>query len=281
MPYPNSPVIVPKTKKRKTRDRKLNEDPEVKEFERLIKCHQVAKEIYFNSKVDDLIIKKNRLFGIIINGEKIVKTDNLILATGHSARDIYYMLKKKKIKLELKEIAVGVRIEHEQNLINKIQYHSKYNKEYLPPASYNINTKIDGRSIHSFCMCPGGIIAPCATNNDELVTNGWSPSKRDNKNANSGIIVQLKKEDFNYKKYKEFASLEFQKKLERKAYILSDKSQKVPAQRVTDFINDKLSTGIPKTSYLPGTVSVKLSYLFPNYIYYLYISINIHTSTKV
>ena len=121
------------------------------------------------------------------------------------------MLDKIKVKLELKEIAIGVRVEHDQSFINHKQYHNKYNKKHLPPASYNLST-VQKRSIHSFCMCPGGIIAPCATNSNELVTNGWSPSRRDNKTANSGIVVQLKKKDFDTRKYKHFAALEFQKK---------------------------------------------------------------------
>ncbi len=224
-------------------------------------------EIHFNSKVDNLIIKENKICGIVVNKTKHIKCHNVILASGHSARDIYYMLNRNKIKLELKEIAVGVRVEHEQELINKIQYHNSYNKNYLPPATYNISTKINGRSVHSFCMCPGGIIAPCATKNGELVTNGWSPSRRDNKNANSGIVVQLNKNDFDTKKYSEFASLEFQKKIEEKAFSFSNNTQKIPAQRITDFIADKVSNNIPKTSYLPGTISVKLSDLFPKFIF--------------
>ena len=115
-------------------------------------------------------------------------------------------------------------------------------------------------------MCPGGIIAPCATNSNELVTNGWSPSRRDNKSANSGIVVQLKKKDFDTKKYKHFAALEFQK-IENKAYQLSNQTQRVPAQKLSDFMNDRLSINIPKTSYIPGTISVKMSELFPRFIY--------------
>ena len=140
-------------------------------------------EIHFNSRISNIITKENKIQKIKINEEKEIECKNIILATGHSARDIYYLLDKIKVKLELKEIAIGVRVEHDQSFINNKQYHNQYNKNYLPPASYNLSTKYKNRSIHSFCMCPGGIIAPCATNSNELVTNGWSPSRRDNKNC--------------------------------------------------------------------------------------------------
>ena len=169
-------------------------------------------EIHFNSRISNIITKENKIQKIKINEKKEIECKNIILATGHSARDIYYLLDKIKVKLELKEIAIGVRVEHDQSFINNKQYHNQYNKKHLPPASYNLNTVYKNRSIHSFCMCPGGIIAPCATNSNELVTNGWSPSRRDNKTANSGIVVQLKKKDFDTRKYKHFAALEFQKK---------------------------------------------------------------------
>ena len=224
-------------------------------------------EIHFNSRISNIITKENKIQKIKINEEKEIECKNIILATGHSARDIYYLLDKIKVKLELKEIAIGVRVEHDQSFINNKQYHNQYNKKHLPPASYNLSTVYKNRSIHSFCMCPGGIIAPCATNSNELVTNGWSPSRRDNKTANSGIVVQLKKKDFDTRKYKHFAALEFQKKIENKAYRLSNQTQKVPAQKLSDFMNDKLSVNIPKTSYIPGTISVKMSELFPRFIY--------------
>ncbi|MBO98425.1 MAG: FAD-binding protein [Flavobacteriales bacterium] len=224
-------------------------------------------EINFNSKLTNIKITNNKIHSIEINKNKIIKVSKLILATGHSARDIFKLLHKKEIKIEAKEFALGVRIEHKQKLIDQIQYKCKERSEYLPPSQYSIKKQINGRGIFSFCMCPGGIIAPCATEEGQVVTNGWSPSKRDYPSSNSGIVVEIKTEDLKkFKKYGPLAGVYFQEEIERKACILAGGSQKVPAQRLLDFIDNKLSENIPLTSYIPGTTSVKITELFPAFI---------------
>ena len=224
-------------------------------------------EINFNSKLTNIKITNNKIHSIEINKNKIIKVSKLILATGHSARDIFKLLHKKEIKIEAKEFALGVRIEHKQKLIDQIQYKCKERSEYLPPSQYSIKKQINGRGIFSFCMCPGGIIAPCATEEGQVVTNGWSPSKRDYPSSNSGIVVEVKTEDLKkFKKYGPLAGVYFQEEIERKACLLAGGSQKVPAQRLLDFIDNKLSENIPLTSYIPGTTSVKITELFPAFI---------------
>jgi len=224
-------------------------------------------EINFNSKLTNIKITNNKIHRIEINKNKIIKVSKLILATGHSARDIFKLLHKKEIKIEAKEFALGVRIEHKQKLIDQIQYKCKERSEYLPPSQYSIKKQINGRGIFSFCMCPGGIIAPCATEEGQVVTNGWSPSKRDYPSSNSGIVVEIKTEDLKkFKKYGPLAGVYFQEEIERKACLLAGGSQKVPAQRLLDFIDNKLSENIPLTSYIPGTTSVKITELFPAFI---------------
>jgi hypothetical protein len=190
-----------------------------------------------------------------------------VLATGHSARDIYYLLQTKKISLEAKPFALGVRIEHSQQLIDSIQYHGSEYHENLPPASYSLVTQVDGRGVYSFCMCPGGIIAPCATQHGEVVTNGWSPSKRNNPYSNSGIVVSVFPEDFPDAESNPLVLLGFQKEIEQKAFKLAGGNQRVPAQRMLDFLNHKRSTDFPKTSYYPGIASVDLRELFPTFIH--------------
>ncbi len=224
-------------------------------------------EIHFENKMTDVILKDNKIRGIIINDEKEVSVENLILATGHSARDIYYLLDKKKIKLEFKSFALGVRIEHKQELIDKIQYKSKERGEFLPPASYSLVSQVKDRGVYSFCMCPGGVIAPCATGQEEVVTNGWSPSKRNNPFSNSGIVTEVRWDDIpTFHKYGALAGVYFQKSIEKKAWELGGKTQQVPAQRLLDFIQKKKSTYLPKTSYFPGVVSVELDNVFPAFI---------------
>ena len=224
-------------------------------------------EIHFNSKLTDIILKNNQVKGIKINDSLIIDCKKLILATGHSARDIFELLKNKGIEMEAKSFALGVRVEHSQELIDQIQYKCHSRGEYLPPAPYSIARQINGRGIYSFCMCPGGIIAPCATSQNEVVTNGWSPSKRDYPSSNSGIVVELKLEDFkNHSSSGVFAGLEFQKSIEKKAWEMGGKTQKVPAQRLVDFVNGKISKDVPQTSYLPGVESANLKELFPDFI---------------
>ncbi|MCO5231464.1 MAG: NAD(P)/FAD-dependent oxidoreductase [Chitinophagales bacterium] len=225
-------------------------------------------EILFNSRVVDFKIQSSSIRGVVLQNGDIISANQVILATGHSARDIYQLLFNKNILIEPKPFALGLRVEHSQNLIDQIQYKNpKGRGEYLPPASYSIVKQQDGRGVYSFCMCPGGIIAPCATSPEEVVTNGWSPSKRDQATSNSGIVVELKLEDFEpYKKYGPLAGMEYQKSIEQLAWKMAGETQRVPAQRLVDFVEGKVSKDIPKTSYIPGTTSIQLSEVLPKNI---------------
>lgn len=221
-------------------------------------------EVHFNSKVTDLIISNKTIIGVVINNDQEFYADAVILAVGHSARDIYYLLHKKNIKLEIKPFAMGVRIEHPQALIDEIQYHSKIRDVNLPSSSYDLACQIDGKGVYSFCMCPGGIIIPASTSSDELVLNGMSVSKRNSQFANSGLVVSIDEKDWiDYLEYGVFAGLEFQKYVEKLAFESGGKNQKAPAQRITDFVNSKISSSLPKTSYIPGTTSAPLHELLP------------------
>lgn len=223
--------------------------------------------VLFEKRVTDILIKNNEIEGVVLQNNDVIKAKKIILATGHSARDIFELLDNKKILIEAKPFALGVRAEHSQNLIDTIQYSCDYRGEFLPPAPYSIVKQVNGRGMYSFCMCPGGVIAPCATSPGEVVTNGWSPSKRDQATANSGIVVELKLEDFKpYQKYGALAGVQFQKEIEQKAWELAGKTQKVPAQRMVDFSNKKVSANIPKTSYVPGTESIELGEVFPSFL---------------
>ncbi len=232
--------------------------------EKIIAC---GGQVLFETRVTDFIIKNNEIQGVITQKGDIIAANKLILATGHSARDIFELLDRKKIFIEAKPFAIGVRAEHPQQLIDKIQYSCDARGAYLPPAPYSIVKQVNGRGMYSFCMCPGGVIAPCATSPGEVVTNGWSPSKRDQATANSGIVVELKLEDFKpFSKYGALAGMEFQKKIEQQAWHLAGETQKVPAQRMIDFTQNKVSADIPKTSYVPGTTSVEMGQVFPSFL---------------
>jgi hypothetical protein len=221
-------------------------------------------EVHFNSKLTDLTVKDSAIEAIEINGKQWYQFDNVILATGHSARDIFYLLHEKNIKIEAQGFAIGVRAEHQQELINHIQYHGDDDNPYLPPASYSLVEQVDGMGVYSFCMCPGGIIAPCATEQEEVVTNGWSPSKRNNPYANSGIVVTVAPEDLpNYQEGDPFVCLDFQKEVEKRCWEAGGKTQRVPAQRMIDFVEGKMSEDFPKTSYQPGIVSADLNEVLP------------------
>ncbi|MCO5234084.1 MAG: NAD(P)/FAD-dependent oxidoreductase [Chitinophagales bacterium] len=226
-------------------------------------------EILFNSRVVDFKIQFSKIGGVILKNGDTISSNKVILATGHSARDIYELLQKKNIHIETKPFALGLRVEHSQSLIDQIQYKNpKGRGEYLPPASYSLVKQENGRGVYSFCMCPGGIIAPCATSPGEVVTNGWSPSKRDQATSNSGIVVELKDEDFApFSKFGPLAAMEYQKMIEQRAWKLAGETQKVPAQRLVDFVNGNLSKDIPKTSYIPGTTSIELSEILPKNIH--------------
>ena len=224
-------------------------------------------EVHFNTKVTDFEVENNVLKGVELNGKDKRYFDSIILATGHSARDIFYLLDKNNITVEAKPFALGVRIEHQQELIDKIQYHGKVNDDNLPPASYSLVTQVNDTGVFSFCMCPGGIIAPCATAQNEVVTNGWSPSKRNNPYSNSGMVVQVQPEELaNYKKGDPFTCLDFQKEVEYDCWKAAGSTQKVPAQRLIDFIENKKSVDFPVTSYQPGIVSVNLNDVLPDFI---------------
>jgi uncharacterized FAD-dependent dehydrogenase len=193
----------------------------------------------------------------------------VILATGHSARDIFYLLHKKEIALEAKSFAMGVRVEHPQHIIDSIQYHCSGDRhKLLPAASYSLVQQVNERGVYSFCMCPGGFIVPAATANGEVVVNGMSPSKRNNLFANSGIVVEI---DVNrdLPKYEHFGALkglEYQKNLERMAFTAGGRNQSAPAQRLTDFVEGKLSMDLNPTSYQPGLNSAPLHSLLPKLI---------------
>lgn len=224
-------------------------------------------EVHFETRVCDLIIEKNKIVGLIDQNEKHFNGDDVILATGHSANDIYELLYAKSIALEQKDFALGVRVEHPQELIDQMQYHCDTRSDYLPPASYNLVSRNDDKGAYSFCMCPGGIIAPCATSNEEIVTNGWSPSKRNNPFANSGIVVPIHAADTReFTSWGPLAGLKFRQKVERKCWEKAGKSQTAPAQRLQDFLKDRKSELLPDCSYAPGVVSIELKEVLPKFV---------------
>lgn len=225
---------------------------------------QCGGEIHFESRVTDFILKDKKMLGVVLNDNKELLADSVLLATGHSARDIFYLLHGKNILLEQKSFAMGVRIEHPQALINEMQYHTKEKNDYLPSANYSLACQVNNRGVFSFCMCPGGIIVPASTAPDELVVNGMSISRRNSPYANSGFVVSVEPEDFNqYEKFGPFAGMEYQKEIEHMAFAAGGSNQTAPAQRVTDFLNNKISSSLPKASYFPGTVSSPLHSLLP------------------
>jgi uncharacterized FAD-dependent dehydrogenase len=237
--------------------------------EALLAC---GAEIHFNTRVTELILQKNAIRGVrAVKGyeETEYLSDQVILATGHSAQDIFEMLHRQNILIEAKPFAMGVRIEHPQALIDSIQYHCAPTqveklREDLPAASYSMVHQSEGRGVYSFCMCPGGIIAPCATGPEQVVTNGWSPSKRNNPFSNSGIVVSIEPEDFIlYSSEGPLAGLRYQRELEKMAFIAGGRKLSAPAQRMIDFVDGKFSSGLPATSYHPGIVSAPLHELLP------------------
>jgi len=233
----------------------------------------------FEKKVVDFIIKDDIIKSVKTADGNSFHADAIILATGHSARDIFYLLNDKKILIESKPFALGVRIEHPQQLIDSIQYHCPVRDKYLPPASYNLVEQINNRGVFSFCMCPGGIIAPASTNNNELVVNGWSPSKRNNPFANSGMVVTIEEKDaikyfekheIQNTKYGEDNSLllmHFQKAVEQNAFDIGGGKFVAPAQRMTDFVRNKISSSLPDCSYLPGIQSSSLKNVLPDFVH--------------
>ena len=223
-------------------------------------------EIHFDCRVTDLIISGNTLKGVLV-GDKKFEAQSVILATGHSARDIYYLLEKHNILIEAKPFALGVRIEHPQNIIDQAQYHCSDRGPYLPPSYYSLVEQVDNRGVFSFCMCPGGIIAPCSTDQNEIVVNGWSPSKRNNPFANSGTVVQINMEDVPGSIEDPFKMLKFQAEIEKLAFNAGGGHLVAPAQRMVDFVNNRVSTDLPTNSYIPGTRSADLASVLPEFIY--------------
>jgi hypothetical protein len=228
-------------------------------------------EVHFDAFVNDLIIEKTvqgrKIAGVIVNGEKEFRGESVILATGHSARDIFELLNKHNIEIEAKPFALGVRIEHPQPLIDEIQYHQRPRDLNLPASSYSLVCQVEGRGVFSFCMCPGGLIVPSATSPGEIVVNGMSMSRRDSPFANSGLVVAVDLEDLKpYAKHGVFASLEFQKQVEQTMFNAGNGGQAAPAQRITDFVKGKMSATLPKTSYIPGIFSAEMDKLLPKSI---------------
>ncbi len=209
--------------------------------------------IQFNTRVTDFIIENEKLVGVKTKNSEALKGVAVILATGHSARDIYKLLHEKQIQLQAKNFAVGVRVEHPQGLIDSIQYNSPSRGKFLPAASYSFTEQVNKRGVYSFCMCPGGVIVPAATSENEMVVNGMSPSHRGGKYANSGIVTEVRTSDLKqYEQHKELAGLYFQEDLEKKSFQMAGNSQIAPSQRLSDFVNEKNSSTLPSTSYHPG-----------------------------
>jgi uncharacterized FAD-dependent dehydrogenase len=224
-------------------------------------------EVRFESKVVDIALQENELRGVVLASGEFIAAKHVILATGHSARDIFELLDRKKIAIEAKPFALGVRAEHPQALIDRVQYRCDDRGPYLPPASYALVTQVESKGVYSFCMCPGGIIAPCATNQNEIVTNGWSPSRRNNPYANSGIVVTVDEENLlPFASAGALAGVRFQQQVEQSAWRAGGGSQTAPAQRLIDFVEGKHSDTLPKCSYQPGVQSVLLQDVLPQSI---------------
>ena len=229
-------------------------------------------EIHFNTKVTDLILQRDIIKGVITEVGDNIEGEAVILATGHSARDIFELLHRKNILLEAKPFALGVRVEHQQNLIDQVQYHCFPDRgEYLPASSYALvhqaTIKGQERGVFSFCMCPGGFIVPAATAPGEIVVNGMSPSRRDSKFANSGIVVSVDHHDFtDYKHHGALAGLYFQAAIEQKACQVGGGTQAAPAQRLVDFVENRISSSLLETSYQPGLSAADLKDVLPRNI---------------
>lgn len=246
-------------------------------------------QFLFEQKVTDFIVENNILKGVITLAGNAFYADAVILATGHSARDIFELLQAKNIVIEAKPFALGVRVEHPQEIIDSIQYHCHVRGDVLPPSSYSLVEQVNGRGVFSFCMCPGGIIAPAATNANELVVNGWSPSKRNNPYANSGMVVSVELEDaiqtLKSSRFKvqslgtlptthsplpihhsPLTLMHFQQAIEAKAFAVGGGNSVAPAQRLADFCSNTVSTSLPNCSYLPGLNAINMGDVLPPFI---------------
>ncbi len=220
----------------------------------------------FEEKLTELVINNNEISAVLTASGNRFEGDALILATGHSARDIFELLHRQQVLIEAKPFALGVRIEHPQELIDRIQYHCPSRGEYLPPASYSLVQQVGNRGVFSFCMCPGGIIAPAATAPGEVVVNGWSPSKRNNPYANSGMVVSIEERD--WQEFPgELGAMEFQRSVEQKAFKAGGGALVAPALRMSDFVQRKISADLPDCSYLPGIIAAPLWEVLPEQVY--------------
>ena len=225
---------------------------------------EAGGEVLFETKVTDLLIENDEVKGVVTaSGEQF--DGPVILATGHSARDVYALLRDRRVRIEPKGLAVGVRLEHPQKLIDRVQYHNPNGRgKYLPPAEYSMLTRVDGRAVYSFCMCPGGFIIPAASGPDQLVVNGMSPSNRGTQWANSGMVVEVLPEDLpEYDRYGELKMMEFQADIERRFFQEAGLTQNAPAQRMEDFVNSRPSKDLPRSSYAPGIHPSRIDQLLP------------------
>ncbi len=225
-------------------------------------------KILFETSLEDIEIKNNRVQCVVTRSGERIEAAGVILATGHSARDIYELLHRRGVRLEEKSFAVGVRVEHPQSMIDTMQYHLPERGEWLPAAAYSLVAQVGGRGVYSFCMCPGGFIVPAMTADDQAVVNGMSPWRRNSPYANSGIVTEVRVEDYAdlIPKYGVLAGVEFQRRLEQTAALNGGDKHRVPAQRLTDFVNGKMSTDLPVTSYVPGVVPSQMGDWLPKFI---------------
>lgn len=222
--------------------------------------------IHFDTRVEDIETANGRVVGLRTSKGNF-PVEQVILATGHSARDVFRMFERKRWTIEAKPFALGVRVEHPQVLIDRIQYKCESRGEHLPPAAYSLVHQVEGKGVYSFCMCPGGIIAPCATEPGEIVTNGWSPSRRNNPFANSGMVVSVEEEDFREAGLNgPLAAMEFQQMVEQACWKAAGETQAAPAQRLIDFVRGVASADLPECSYMPGIVPVNLRKVLPKAI---------------
>lgn len=225
-------------------------------------------EVRFGAKVTDFLLHQGKINGVVINEKEELRGDAVILATGHSARDIFELLDRRGVTIEAKPFALGVRVEHPQPLIDSIQYNQPKREENLPASSYKLVCQVKDRGVFSFCMCPGGLVVPAATAPGEIVVNGMSPSRRDSPYANSGTVVAVELSDLppQYAQYGVFAGMMFQRDVEQAMFRASDGTQRAPAQRMTDFVKGKVSSSLPATSYIPGLQSANVRELLPPFI---------------
>ena len=230
-------------------------------------------EVHFQTKMTELIIEEGKVCGIIAGGQEM-RASAVILATGHSARDVYRHLAESNIEIEAKGLAIGVRLEHPAHLIDQIQYHSKQGRgKWLPAAEYSLVTQVQGRGVYSFCMCPGGFVVPAASGPEQVVVNGMSPSNRNGRWSNSGMVVEIRPEDFEQFKIDKsiiqnssLSLLYLQEELERQCWLQANRLQTAPAQRMTDFVNGRLSADLNESSYAPGLIASHLHFWLPEFI---------------